>query len=146
MNGETESDLVLGFDIMQRPLSSQKNIGANSTTIAKTYDSAGRTYQITYFPNTSSQKAYSYTYDQAGNILSLHDDTGNRYIAQFTNFTALGQYQPATYPKPNASVTSTYTYDPATGRIATLLSQMTQAGTATSYQNLTYAFDPKGNL
>ena len=148
LNGETESDLVLSFDIMQRVISSQKNIGTTSTTIAKTYDSAGRTYQITYFPG-SSQRVYSYAYDQAGNTISLHDDTGSRYLVQYSNFTALGQYQTATFPKPNnISVVSTYTYNPATGRIATLLTQQLSNGTPTAtYQNLTYQqFDGKGNL
>ena len=78
---------------------------------------------------------------------SLYDNTFSRYISQYSNFTALGQYGTATLPKPNnVSVVSNYTYNPATARIATLLTQQVQGSTATTYQNLSHAFDPRGNL
>ncbi len=71
LNGETESDLVLAFDIMQRVTLSQKNIGGTSMQMGKTYDSAGRTYQLTYYlPPGPTQQVYTYAYDPAGNLLS----------------------------------------------------------------------------
>lgn len=53
------------------------------------------------------------------------------------------------YPKPgNISVVSDYTYNPATGRLATLLTRKLVNGSpTTTYQNLNYqTFDGKGNL
>ena len=55
----------------------------------------------------------------------------------------------ATFPKPNnVSVKSTYTYDPATARLKTLLTQKLVGTNPTdTYQNLDYQqFDGKGNL
>jgi RHS repeat-associated protein len=61
----------------------------------------------------------------------------------------MGQHKIATFPKPNnISVKTTYTYDPPTARLKTLITQKLNGGTPTeTYQNLHYQqFDGKGNL
>ena len=147
--GESKEDRVLQLDVMQRITKSRKSIGSNAVTIGKAYDSSGRVITLTYFPGAPTQRVYRYAYDAAGNLTSLRDDTGSKDIVQYTNFTALGQARMAAFPKPNnISVQTTYTYNPATSRMSTLLTQKLQSGTpVATYQNLSYdQFDGKGNL
>jgi hypothetical protein len=71
------------------------------------------------------------------------------HLVDYSDFTALGQQKVAAFPKPNnVSVKTTYTYDPRTARLKTLLTQkLLGANPADTYQNLDYQqFDGRGNL
>jgi RHS repeat-associated protein len=130
---------------MQRVTKSQKTIGMNAVIIGKTYDSAGRTLTLKYFPGTPQERSYGYTYDAEGHLVNVRDNTGGRDLVQYSNFTAAGQMGLAVFPKQNGTVQTSYTYDPVTTRLSTLVTQTTGQAPAT-YQNLVYQFDPKGNL
>jgi RHS repeat-associated protein len=144
--GETREDRVLEYDLLQRVKRSQKTIPGSSPVIfEKGYDSAGRVATITY----PGSRIYSYEYDVAGNLLYLKDNASGNHVVDYSDFTALAQAKYATFPKPNnVSVKTSYTYDPPTARIKTLLTQKLVGGSPTStYQNLDYQqFDGKGNL
>ncbi len=147
--GETKEDSVLEYDLMQRVRRSRKTIGADSATFERTYDSAGRIVSITYLSGTPNQKVYRYEYDVAGNLLYVKDSASENRLVEYSEFTSLGQPKVATFPKPsNVSVKTTYTYDPSTARLKTLLTQKLVNGIPTeTYQNLNYQqFDGKGNI
>ena len=134
---------------MQRVKKTKKKIGTDDVTFEKTYDSAGRAISIKYLAGTPNEKVYSYEYDVAGNLLYVKDNASGNHVVDYSDFTALGQHKIATFPKPNnVSVKTTYTYDPPTTRLRTLLTQKLVGGTPTeTYQNLDYQqFDGKGNL
>ena len=40
--GAVKSDEILAFDMMQRPILSEKTIGPDTVTMSQSYDSAGR--------------------------------------------------------------------------------------------------------
>ena len=140
---ENKENNVLALDVMQRVTQSSKIIGTNSLTLSKTYDTAGRTVTMTY-PTGS----YTYTYDAAGNVVSLHDNTAGTNHIEYSSYTPMGQPGFAVFSKPgNISVKTTYTYDPNMGRLSTLVTQKLSAGTpVATYQNLAYEFDLKGNI
>ena len=144
--GEIKEDKVLEYDLMQRVKRSQKTIPGSSPVIfEKGYDSAGRAVAITY----PGSRTYSYEYDVAGNLLYLKDNASGNHLVDYSEFTALGQAKYGTLPKPNnVSVKSTYTYDPPTARVKTLITQKLVGGTPTeTFQDLNYQqFDGKGNL
>ena len=146
--GEVKEDLVIEYDLMQRVKRSQKNIGANSLVMEKAYDSAGRVVTLKYFPGAPSEKVYSYAYDVGGNTLYLRDNVAGWNLLEYSNFTALGQPGTATFPKPNNfSVKTTYTYEPDTTRLHTLLTKKMSGGTpVATYQDLTYGYDHKINI
>jgi len=142
---ELREDLVIEYELLQRVKKSQKTIGANSVAFEKTHDSAGRAVSITY----PGAKVYSYEYDVAGNLLYLKDTASGSHLVDYSDFTALGQAKYSTFPKPNnVSAKTTYTYDPATTRLKTLITQRLIGGTPTeTFQDLNYQqFDGKGNL
>jgi RHS repeat-associated protein len=142
---DLREDSVLEYDLMQRIKKSKKKIGANEVTYEKTYDSAGRVISITYPGN----KTYSYEYDVAGDLLYVKDNATGSHLVDYSDFTAVGQHRIANFPKPNnVSVKTTYTYDPPTARLRTLLTQKMLGGTPTeTYQNLDYQqFDGAGNI
>jgi RHS repeat-associated protein len=135
---EINEELVLQLDVMQRVKKSQKTVPASNPVIfEKTYDSAGRVISLTYPVGSPSQKTFSYEYDVAGNLLYVKE--GATQYVTYSGFTALGQPQTATFSN---SVTTSYGYYPQTGRLYTLLTQKSGA----NYQNLTYQYDPKGNI
>lgn len=71
------------------------------------------------------------------------------HLVDYSNFTALGQQQIATFPKSNyVSVMSAHTYDPATSRLRTLVTQRLVGGVATeTFQDLDYQqFDGNGSI
>lgn len=124
-SGEDKRDQMLTTDVMLRPTKTQKTIGAEIVTLSKTYDSAGKVASITYFPDDASRrKLFTYGYDVAGNLLSLQESSGMSHVL-YSNYTALGQPGLSVFPKTNSAVTSTYTYDPATARLKTLVTQTT---------------------
>jgi RHS repeat-associated protein len=136
---ELREDAVLEYDLMQRVTRSQKTIpGMTPAVFEKTYDSAGRAIGITY----PGSRLFSYRYDVAGNLLTVKD--GNEAtgitVAQYSNFTALGQPRQANFSN---SVSTTYDYYARTTRLHTL---STQKPGNPAYQNLTYQYDPKGNI
>ncbi|MDD5008374.1 MAG: toxin TcdB middle/N-terminal domain-containing protein, partial [Syntrophorhabdaceae bacterium] len=144
--GETKEDRVLAFDLMQRVTRSTKTIGANSITINKTYDTAGRMITMTY--ETNPQKSYGYVYDVAGNTVGVWDYVTSTYHVQYSGHTASGQPTVATFPKPNdISIRTSYTYDPYTMRLATLVTEKLQGqNPVATLQNLSYEYDLKGNI
>ena len=94
-------------------------------------------------------KIYSYEYDLAGNLLYVNDNATGKHVADYSGFTALGQHTDAVFPKDgNVSIKTTYTYDPQTTRLKTLLTQKFVGMNPTeTYQNLNYQqFDGKGNI
>jgi RHS repeat-associated protein len=147
---EVAADSVLEYDKMQRVRISRKKIKANDgsnveKSFEKTYDSAGRMVSITYPGN----KTYSYEYDVAGDLLYVKDNGAGNRLVEYSDFTALGQHRIANFPKPNnVSVKTTYSYDPRTARLKTLMTQKLVGGTPTeTYQNLDYQqFDGAGNI
>jgi RHS repeat-associated protein len=147
--GETKEDSVLEYDLMQRIKKSKKKIGADEVTFEKSYDSLGRVLSIKYLAGTPNEKTYSYEYDVAGDLLYVKDNATGNHLVDYSDFTALGQQKIATFPKPNnVSVKTTYTYDPPTARLKTLITQKLVGGSPTdTYQNLDYQqFDGKGNI
>ena len=144
--GENKIDSVLAFDLMQRVTRSTKTIGAHSVTINKTYDSAGRMITMTY--ETNPQRSYGYVYDVAGNAVGVWDYVASAYHVQYSGHTAFGQPAIATFPKPNnISVRTTYTYDPYTMRLDTLITERLQGqNPVATLQNLSYDYDLKGNI
>jgi RHS repeat-associated protein len=147
--GEIKEDSVLEYDLMQRVKRSKKKIGAEEVTFERTYDSAGRAITIKYLAGTPNEKTYGYEYDVAGNLLYLKDNASGSHLVDYSEFTALGQPKYATFPKPSSvSVKTSYTYDPPTARLKTLLTQKLVNGSPTdTYQNLDYQqFDGKGNI
>jgi RHS repeat-associated protein len=144
--GETKEDSVLAFDIMQRATGSQKTIGTSSITISKTYDTSGRTLTMTY--GTNPQRSYGYVYDVAGNTVGLWDYTTSSYHVQYSGHTASGQPTGALFPKPNTvSIRTSYTYDPYTMRLDTLVTERLQGqNPVATLQHLTYDHDLKGNI
>jgi len=146
---DLREDIVIECDLMQRTTKSQKTIGAQSVTFETSYDTAGRSLSIKYLAGTPNEKTYSYEYDMAGNLLYVKDNATGNHLVDYSDFTALGQQKIATFPKPgNVSVKTTYTYDPPTARLKTLLTQkLLGANPTDTYQNLDYQqFDGKGNL
>ena len=119
---DASEDAILSFDMMQRVTGSQKKIGsetANCVAFNKTYDSAGRVVIITY----PGAKVYSYEYDVAGNLLYLKENAlgvPGTHLADYSNFTALGQPKNRTFPKTGGVVQTTYEYYPETGRVKKL--------------------------
>jgi len=103
------------------------------------YDSMDRLVGIEY---VGTGKTISYTYDLAGNVLTMADWTGTTTYS----YDNIYQLISATYPNLG---TTTYTYDPAGNRI-------TQNSLTYSYNNLnqlisksdgtTYTYDLNGNL
>jgi RHS repeat-associated protein len=147
--GETKEDSVLEYDLMQRVKKSKKKIGTEEVTFEKTHDSAGRVISLKYLAGTPNEKTYSYEYDIAGNLLYVKDNASGNHLVDYSGFTALGQQKIATFPKPsNVSVKTTYTYDPPTARLKTLITKKLVGGIPTdTYQDLNYQqFDPKGNI
>jgi RHS repeat-associated protein len=148
--GEVKSDIVQAVDVLQRITQSQKNIGTTSATMTSSFDSVGRIFTQTYLPpNGFPSKTFRYVYDIAGNLTDLQDVNGARDIVQYRDFTALGQYRRATLPKlGNQSVTTDYTYDAITGRLANLLTRKNVNGSpVATYQNLAYQdYDGKGRI
>ena len=143
--GELKEDLILEYDLMQRITKTEKTIGAQSVTFQKSYDSAGRVVSVTY----PGGKTYSYEYDVAGELLYVKDNVTGNHLADYLNFTALGQQQIATFTKPNnVSVMSAYTYDPQTSRLRTLVTQRLVGGVSTeTFQDLDYQpFDGNGSI
>ena len=146
---ELREDSILEYDLLQRVKKSKKKIGTNEVTFEKSYDSAGKVISIKYLAGTPSEKVYSYEYDVAGNLLYVKDNASGNHLVDYSEFTALGQQKIATFQKPNnISVKTTYTYDPLTARLKTLLTQKLVGGTPTdTYQDLNYQlFDGKGNV
>ncbi len=127
--GENKIDQTLVLDIMQRATKSAKTTGVKTATIAKTYDSAGRVYTITYFPDDQvKKKVFSYTYDVAGNLLNIGDTTNGSTVVQYSGFTAMNQPGKALFPKAQKNIETVYSYEPAMGRLSNL--KTTQAGPA----------------
>lgn len=146
---DLREDSILEYDLLQRVKKSKKKIGTNEITFEKSYDSGGKVVSIKYLAGTPNEKVYSYEYDVAGNLLYVKDNATGNHLVDYSGFTALGQQKSATFPKPNnVSVKSTYTYDPPTARLKTLLTQKLVGEAPTdTYQNLDYQqFDGKGNL
>jgi RHS repeat-associated protein len=146
---DLREDRILEYDLMQRLTKSQKTIGSQSVTFQKSYDSAGRVISVKYLAGTGSEKTYSYEYDTTGDLLYVKDNASGNHLVDYSDFTALGQQKIATFPKPNnVSVKSTYTYDPQTARLKTLMTQkLLGANPTDTYQNLDYQqFDGRGNL
>jgi RHS repeat-associated protein len=108
-----------------------------------------RVISIKYLSGTPHEKVYSYEYDVAGNLLYAKDNATGNHLVDYSDFTALGQQKIATFPKPNnISVKTTYTYDPPTARLKTLVTKKLVGGTPTdTFQDLNYQqFDGKGNI
>jgi RHS repeat-associated protein len=146
---DLREDSILEYDLLQRVKKSKKKIGTNEVTFEKSYDSAGKVISIKYLAGTPSEKTYSYEYDVAGNLLYIKDNATSNHLVDYSDFTALGQQKIATFPKPNnISVRTTYTYDPPTARLKTLITQRLTGGTPTdTFQDLNYQlFDGKGNV
>jgi YD repeat-containing protein len=121
---DLREDKVLEYDLMQRVKKGQKKIGADSATFEKGYDSAGRVISIKYLSGTPNEKIYSYEYDVAGDLLYVKDNATGNHLVDYSEFTALGQHKIATFPKPNnVTVKTTYTYDPPTARLKTLITE-----------------------
>jgi RHS repeat-associated protein len=134
---ELREDAVLEYDEMQRVKRSQKTIpGSSPVILEKAYDSAGRAVSIAY----PGSRIYGYEYDVAGNLLYLKDNATQNNVVAYSTFTVLGQ---PTLTSFSNSVSTTYGYYPETGRLYALLTQ--KPGNPT-YQNLTYQYDPKGNI
>jgi len=128
----TKEDSVLALDIMQRVTKSRKMIDGESVTMARTYDSAGRTVTQTYFPDTMQAHTLSYTYDVAGNTVAVYDSVSGQDHVQYMVHNASGQPGYALYPKSDGSFLRTaYTYDARTGRLATLKTEKVGQGTQT---------------
>jgi YD repeat-containing protein len=147
--GLTKEDLVLEYDLMQGVKKGKKKIGTDEAIFEKTYDTAGRVISIKYLAGTPSEKVYSYEYDVAGNTLYIKDNATGNHLVDYSDFTAMGQHKIANFPKPNnISVKTTYTYDPPTARLKTLITQKLNGGIPIeTYQDLNYQqFDGKGNL
>lgn len=147
--GELKEDFILEYDLIQRITKSQKTIGAQSVTFQKSYDSAGRVISVKYLVGTPSEKTYSYEYDATGDLLYVKDNATGNHLVDYSNFTAVGQQQIATFPKlNNVSVMSVYNYDPQTSRLRTLVTQRLIGGIAVeTFQDLDYQqFDGNGSI
>jgi RHS repeat-associated protein len=145
-----KDDAVCSVDVMQRVLQSKKRIGSNVVPVAKTYDTAGRTYTLTYFPSDATKrKIITYEYNNAGNLLRAKDTTsGSKTLVEYSNFSFWNKPLTVTYPKTSpVSVITTYQYNDLTGRLSQLLTQKYSGGTLTeTLQSLTYGYDGKGNV
>ena len=147
--GVHKIDEILAFDLMQRPILSEKIIGSDTVTMSQSYDSAGRPYQITYFPGDPSARTFQYEFDTLGNMRILKDVNNSRNLVEYNDFTAVGQYREATFPKSGTqSVVSEYTYDAVTKRLSTLKTRKFNNGSPVlTYQNLGYqTYDNKGAI
>jgi RHS repeat-associated protein len=146
---EVDAELVLEYDLMHRVKKVQKNIGAETATFEKAYDSAGRVISIKYLAGTLSEKVYDYEYDVPGNLLYVKESGAADSVVDYSDFTALGQPQFAIFPKSaTVSVKTSYGYYPETGRLHTLATQKIVNGQVnTTYQNLDYQeYDGVGNI
>ena len=146
---DLREDSVLEYDLLQRVKKSKKKIGTNEVTFEKSYDTAGKVIGIKYLSGTPNEKVYTYEYDVAGDLLYIKDNATGNHLVDYSDFTAIGQQKIATFPKPNnVSIKSTYTYDPPTARLKTLVTQKLVGGTPTdTFQDLNYQlFDGKGNV
>ncbi|RPI99522.1 MAG: hypothetical protein EHM36_15875, partial [Deltaproteobacteria bacterium] len=146
---EVREDTVLQYDVMQRVKKSKKKIGAEEVTFESGYDTAGRVISQRYVSGTTTTGIYGYGHDVAGNFLYIKDKSSGMSVVWHSDFTALGQPRSATSPRlNNASVKTTYTYYPDTGRLHTLLTQKMSGSTpVATYQNLNYSlYDGTGNI
>ena len=152
---ELKEDMVLEYDLFQRVKRSQKNIGMDSATFEKSYDSAGRVVTIKYLAGTLDERIYDYEYDVAGDLLYVQERGAAYPLVEYSEFTAVGQPQFATFPKsPTLSVKTSYTYYPDTGRLHTLVTEKIVNGQVDeTYQDLIYekadgssAYDGAGNI
>jgi len=141
---EVATDRVLAYDELQRVKQSIKKIEVSpgayeEVTFEKTYDSAGSPITVKSI-GALLTKQYNYEYDVAGNLLHVKDNGTQANVVTYSDFTAVGQPRGATFS--NGAVT-TYGYYPQTGRLNTLFT--TRLG-VTTYQNLSYGYDGKGNI
>ncbi|MEW6682131.1 MAG: FG-GAP-like repeat-containing protein [Nitrospirota bacterium] len=127
-----------GYDSLGRTLRADKIVGATTYTTKTTYDALGRVATLTYPDNST----VSYEYN--GPLLKRVYEGATNY-AQFFGYSALGQPGSVTYGN---GVATAYTYA-NTGNTTpgcttnTFLLCTLVTGAA---QNLTYGYDPGGNV
>jgi RHS repeat-associated protein len=124
-----------GYDTRNRLTSKQTPFG----TLSYTYDSAGDV--LTLASSNTNGASLTYTYDTLNRLATVTD---NRLLAQGAtsglttyNYDAVGNLQNFTYPN---GVVSAYTYDP--------LNRLTQMGSSksqTAISNYAYTLGPAGN-
>ncbi len=140
-------DQVLEYDLMQRGKKNLKKVGSSTPVFERTFDRAGRAMSIKYLAGSPSEKVFSYEYDVDGNILYVKDNATGVHLADYSDFTALGQSRTADYPKSGGvSIKRTYAYDPVTARLTSAFTQKYAGGTLVdTYKKLEYQYDPMGN-
>jgi len=140
---KTGFDSTEEFDIMQRPTKVKKQVGNQSRTTYKSYDSAGRLASLRYH-NVIYNRHINlfYHYDTLGNLATIHSDSLSLAptVVEYSDFTALGQARTTTFP----GVVTTREFDPQTARLHTL--QSIDRSSGKEVQNLTYNYDPAGNI
>jgi len=106
--------------------------------VERTYDSLDRLTSVTYPDNTIVE----YRYNKQGGIQSIFSPAtgGNVYYVKYATYNANGQLEYIQYG--NNSSTG-YTYDPNNLRLEHLV---TMNGNGSKVQDLTYNFDPVGNV
>jgi len=126
------------YDNLGRLSKESKMIDGSTYTIQRTYDLLGRLTSITY-PDT---EIVSYTYNPQGGmetITGLKGGVTTMYVSNI-NYTPAGQL---TKLAEGNGVTTDYTYDPQTLRLSSL---RTQNAALRTLQDMSYSFDPVGNV
>ncbi len=123
------------YDSLGRPSSTAIEIDATAYTTATTYDGQGRVDTIAYPSGFQVQ----HTYTALGYLQSVRNAVTTSEV--FWTSGAMNAERQLTQFQQGNGIQTTQGFDPATGRLTAI-----QAGTANSVQNLSYAWDPIGNL
>jgi RHS repeat-associated protein len=119
-------------------------------TFRYNYDSFGRLLAV-HYPG-ASEEVVNYSYDVGGNLDAVTGITGTGIITPYVQHIGYDEFEQKTSITLGNGITTYYSYDPYTRRLAGVSSShrdpaLVQAGApARPFQQITYAYDPVGNL
>ena len=145
--GNGYEEKVLAYDARNRPTTRQWTIPGVATGVsgtykmAYTYDPADHLRSVQYPGNAGGGLGETVTtgYDSLGQPTTL---TGTNTYVSASSYTTNGSLSTQTLG--TTSISRTLTYEPDTGRLATL--KAGAGGSSTNRQNLTYAYDAVSNV